>query len=84
MLKPEGLLSYSGHSLQYLREHHNNCLDNDKFYPYLVHDIYWETFSLEKLENYTKQARYDIVISGEGEIYIPEYEIVLYCLSRVR
>lgn len=84
VLKPEGLMSYSGHSLQYLREHHNDCLEDGKFYPYLEHDIYWETFSLEELENYTKKAGYDIVISGEGEIYVPEDGIVLYCLSRVR
>ncbi len=84
VLKPEGLLSYSGHSLQYLREHHNDCLDDDKFYPYLEHDIYWETFSLEELENYAKQTGYDIVMSGEGEIYLPEDGIVLYCLGRLK
>ena len=84
VIKPEGLLSYSGHSLQYLREHYNDCLDGDKFYPYIERDIYWETFSLEELENYSKQAGYDIVIGGEGEIYVPEDGIVLYCLSRVR
>lgn len=84
VLKPEGLLSYSGHSLQYLRKNYNYCLDGDKFYPYIERDIYWETFSLEELENYTKRAGYDIVMSGEGEIYVPEDGIVLYCLSKVQ
>lgn len=84
VLKREGLLSYSGHSLQYLREHHNDCLVDDKFYPYLEHDIYWETFSLEELENYAKWVGCDHVISGEGKIYVPEDGIVLYCLGRVQ
>jgi ubiquinone/menaquinone biosynthesis C-methylase UbiE len=84
VLRPKGLLSYSGHSLQYLREHHNDCLDGDKFYPYIERDIYWETFSIEELENYAKQAGYDNVMSGEGEIYVPEDGIVLYCLSKAQ
>jgi len=83
VLKPEGLLSYSGHSLQYLKKNYNHCLDDNKFYPYIERDIYWETFSLGELENYTKRAGYDIVMSGEGEIYVPEDGIVLYCLSKV-
>lgn len=84
VLKPGGSLSFSGHSLQYIREHYNDCLEDDKFYPYLERDIYWETFSLEGLENYAKHACFDVMISGEGEIYVPENGIVLYCLSRVR
>jgi len=84
VLRPKGLLSYSGHSLQYLREYHKECLDDDKFYPYIEREIYWETFSLEELENDAKQTGYDIVMSGEGEIYVPEDGIVLYCLCRLK
>lgn len=84
VLRPKGLLSYSGRSLQYLREHHNDCLDGDKFYPYIERDIYWEIFSIEELENYAKQAGYDNVMSEEGEIYVPEDGIVLYCLSKAQ
>lgn len=84
VLKPEGLLSYSGHSLQYLRKHYNYCLNDDKFYPYIERDIYWETFSQEELESYAKQVGFDILMSGEGEIYTPEDGIVLYCLSKAR
>lgn len=84
VLKHQGLLCYSGHSLKYLRENYNGCLDGNKFYPYLERDIYWEAFSLEELEDYAKKAGYDIVKSGEGEIYKPEDGIVLYCLSRVK
>ncbi|BCN29160.1 class I SAM-dependent methyltransferase [Anaeromicropila herbilytica] len=84
VLRPKGLLSYSGHSLQYLREHYKDCLDVDKFYPYIEREIYWETFLLEELENYAKQTGYDIVMSGEGEIYVPEDGIILYCLSRLK
>jgi ubiquinone/menaquinone biosynthesis C-methylase UbiE len=84
VLKPGGILSYSGHSLQYIRKHYNDCLEDDKFYPYIERGICWETFSLEELENYAKQAGFDVVMSGEGEIYVPEDGIVLYCLSKMR
>ncbi len=82
VLKPGGLLSYSGHSLQYIRKNHNNCLEGNKFYPYIEHSIYWETFSLDELENYAKRAGFTITMSGEGEIYVPEDGIVLYCLCK--
>ncbi len=84
VLRPGGILSYSGHSLQYTRKHYNCCLEDNRFYPYVERDIYWETFSLEELENYAKQAGFDVVMSGEGEIYVPEDGIVLYCLNKVR
>lgn len=58
------MLSYSGHSLQYIRAHYNDCLEGNKFYPYKQRDIYWETFSLEELEYYAKQAGFDVVMSG--------------------
>ncbi|SFR71995.1 class I SAM-dependent methyltransferase [Anaeromicropila populeti] len=60
------------------------CDSRVRFYPYIEHVIYWETFSLEELENYAKQTGYDIVMSGEGEIYVPEDGIVLYCLCRLK
>ena len=84
VLKPGGVLSYSGHSLQYIRKYHNYCLKDDKFYPYIERDIYWETFSLEELEDYAKRVGFDVVMSGEGEIYVPEDGIVLFCVSKVR
>ncbi|MDF2543013.1 MAG: putative methylase [Herbinix sp.] len=82
VLKPGGLFSYSGHDLKYIREHYDYCLDDDKFYPYQERDIYWETFSLEELVNYTKQNDFNILMSGQGEIYVPEDGVVLYCLCQ--
>jgi ubiquinone/menaquinone biosynthesis C-methylase UbiE len=82
VLKPGGLFSYSGHYLQYIMDHYDYCLDGAKFYPYKERGIYWETFSLEELENYAKQAAFNVLMSGEGEIYVPEDGIILYCLCK--
>jgi ubiquinone/menaquinone biosynthesis C-methylase UbiE len=82
VLKPEGMLSYSGHSLQYISEHYKDYLEGNKFYPYKGRDIYWETFTLEELEKYASQASFKILRSGEGEIYKPEDGIILYCLTK--
>ena len=82
VLKPGGLFSFSGHFLQYIMDHHDYCLNGTKFYPYKDQDIYWETFSLEELENYAKQAAFDVLMSGEGEIYVPEDGIILHCLCK--
>ena len=60
-------------------DNYDYCLDGTKFYPYKDQGIYWETFSLEELENYAKQATFDVLMSGEGEIYVPEDGIVLHC-----
>lgn len=84
VLKPEGLLSYSGHSLQYIKAHYNNCLEGNKFYPYKERNIYWEAFSLEELEKYAKQVSFEILLSGEGEIYVPTDGIILHCLCKTR
>ena len=80
VLKPRGLLSYSGHSQLYLEEHYDHCLNGIKFYPYRERSIYWESFTLEQLENYARQAGFHILLSGEGEIYVPEDGVILHCL----
>lgn len=82
VLKPGGLLSYSGHSLEYIKEHHNYCLDGTKFFPYKEKSIYWEVFTLKELENYATEADFEILMSGEGEIYAPEDGKILHCLCR--
>ncbi|HCM12994.1 MAG TPA: class I SAM-dependent methyltransferase [Lachnospiraceae bacterium] len=81
-MKPGGLFSYSGHSLQYIRDHYDCCLEAAKFYPYKDRSIYWETFSLEELENYATQVDFNILMTGEGEIYVPEDGIILHCLCK--
>jgi SAM-dependent methyltransferase len=82
VLKPGGLLSYSGHSLQYIRTHYSNFHEGNKFYPYKKREIYWEIFSLEELEYYAKCAGFEVMTSGEGEIYVPEDGIILHCLCK--
>lgn len=82
VLKPKGLLSYSGHSLQYIREHYNDYLEGNKFYPYKERSIYWEAFTLEEMEIYAKTASFEVLLSGEGEIYEPEDGIILHCLCK--
>jgi ubiquinone/menaquinone biosynthesis C-methylase UbiE len=82
VLKPGGLFCYSGHSLQYISEHYSYCLEEKRFYPYKDRSIYWETFSPEELQYYAREARFQIIISGEGEIYVPEDGIILYCLCK--
>lgn len=84
VLKPGGLFSYSGHHMQYISKHYNSCLEGNKFYPYKEREIYWETFSLEELENHAKHAAFDVLMSGEGEIYAPEDGIILHCLCEKR
>ncbi|SHO43670.1 class I SAM-dependent methyltransferase [Anaerocolumna xylanovorans] len=82
VLKSGGLFSYSGHYMQYIMKHYDYCLEENKFYPYKERDIYWETFSREELENYAKQAAFDVLMSGEGEICVPEDGVILYCLCK--
>lgn len=82
VLKQGGLISYSGHSLQYISEHYNGYLKGNKFYPYNEGNIYWETFTLEELEAYAKKVSFEILLSGRGEIYVPEDGTILHCLCK--
>lgn len=82
ILQQGGLLSYSGHHLQYINEYYNDFRVGTKFYPYTDQKIYWEAFTQEELESYAKKASFEILLSGEGEIYIPEDGTILQCLCK--
>jgi SAM-dependent methyltransferase len=82
VLAPGGLLSFSGHDREYLAEHYPNCLDGDRFFPFLDRRIWWEAFGADELAQWAARAGFAVLTHGQGAIYAPEDGVVLTCLCR--
>ena len=82
VLKNDGLVSFSAHDFNYLTEHHPDCLEGRKFYPYANAEIYWETFELPELARFADRAGLNVILCEKGKIYRPEDGTVLHCLCR--
>ena len=82
VLKKDGLVSFSAHDYRYLREHHPDCLEGRKFYPYANAEIYWEAFEAPEIIRFADGAGLEVVLYGKGKIYKPEDGTVLHCLCR--
>lgn len=84
VLKTGGLLSFSTHDYNYLKENHPNCLKGHKFFPYAKGDIYWESFEANDLIQFANKADMEVILCEKGKIYIPEDGTVLHCLCSKR
>ena len=82
VLRKGGLVSFSAHDCRYLQQHHPDCLEGRKFYPYAGADIFWETFKAPELVRFAEQAGLEVVLCEKGNIYRPEDGTVLHCLCR--
>ena len=80
VLKDNGILSFSGHDYDYLRQNYIQCLDGNKFFPYINKEIHWGTFTQSELSDYAKKANYTVHQCGEGEIYKPEDGTIIHCV----
>lgn len=82
ILKKGGLLSFSTHDVNYLKENYPNCLDGQKFFPFANADIYWEAFESDDLIQFANRAGMELVLCEKGNIYKPEDGTILHCLCR--
>jgi ubiquinone/menaquinone biosynthesis C-methylase UbiE len=82
VLKKGGLVSFSAHDYRYLEEHHPDCLQGRKFYPYANAHIYWEAFEAPELIGFADRAGLEVILYEKGRIYKPEDGTVLHCLCR--
>lgn len=82
VLKDGGVLSFSGHDYEYIKEHYLKYTDGRKFYPYANTELYWETFTIDELNEYAVKAGFTVITCGRGEIYRPEDGVVLHCVCR--
>lgn len=82
ILKKGGLLSFSTHDYNYLKDNYPNCLNEQKFYPFANADIYWEAFEQNDLIRFAEQAGMEVILCEKGSIYRPEDGTILHCLCR--
>ncbi|HOA90202.1 MAG: class I SAM-dependent methyltransferase [Bacillota bacterium] len=82
VLKENGLISFSGHDYEYLKDHYRAQLVERRFYPYPGAEIYWEAFLPQELSKHAEEAGFSVVLCERGEIYKREDGVVLHCLAR--
>lgn len=82
VLKQGGLLSFSTHDWEYLKENYPHCLFDNKFYPFLNGNIYWEAFRISEITSLVEQADMELLFCGKGHIYSKEDGTILHCLCK--
>lgn len=82
VLNKNGLLIFSGHDSDYLKENYPDRLDGHRFFAYNDTSIYWETFHADELSEYAEASGFETIKCGSGEIYRPEDGTVLYCICK--
>ena len=82
VLVPGGLLSFSGHDREFLRDKYPDFLEGDRFFPFADRSVWWETFEPDVLADRASIAGFEVLAHGRGAIYTPEDGVVLTCLCR--
>ena len=80
VLKPGGLLSFSGHDREYQRARIPQYLKGRRFYPFADTGLYYESFTPDELRRAALQAGFRVLACGRGQVYTEADGTVLHCL----
>jgi len=83
VLKPGGLLSFSGHDLAYQQAHCAAYLRGRRFYPFAATDLYYESFTIDELRCAARQAGFQVLACERGLVYTEADGTVLHCLCKL-
>ena len=80
VLKKNGIISFSGHSLEFVQQNHPKYVDGKKFYAIADTDCYWELFTINEIKLLAERAGFTVLDCKEGKIYnYAEYNPILHC-----
>lgn len=82
VLKKDGIISFSGHDLEYLEFNYPHCLSDKKFFPYYDRSIYWETFTMDEMKELAQKSGFDILNCQRGKIYRDEDGTIIHCVCK--
>lgn len=82
VLRPEGMLSFSGHDRLYLAENYAQYLKGTRFYAYDSASCYWESFTMDELKGAAVKAGFTIIDCQRGLVYTEEDGTILHCTCR--
>jgi ubiquinone/menaquinone biosynthesis C-methylase UbiE len=67
VLKENGILCFSTHDREYVKDKYGQFTDGDKFYPYADSNCYWKLFTLEELKEIVVGAGLDVLFCGKSK-----------------
>jgi len=82
VLRPGGILSFSGHDLECQRAHFAQYLGGRRFYPFAGTDLYYEAFTLDGLRGAAERAGFQVLACERGEAYTQADGTILHCLCK--
>lgn len=81
VLKSTGYFCFSAHSLDYVKRHHAQYTDGNKFYAYADTDCYWELFTPDALSAICKDAGFNVIECYSSlELSSDDQDHVLVCV----
>jgi len=82
VLRPGGLLSFSGHDREYQQLHCAEYLEGRRFYPFAETDLYYESFVIGELRGAAQQAGFEVLTCERGSVFTEADGTVLHCLCK--
>lgn len=82
VLKNNGVLSFSGHDINFLEKSYPQCLDGRKFFAYADTDCYWETFTINEMTALAQKTGFTVMECKRGMVYKEEDGPILYCVCK--
>lgn len=82
VLRPGGLLSFSGHSLEHCAANHVDCVDGADFYPFGRQSCKWHLFTLQEFRGLCAQAGL-CAIECCDSVSLGWDQVVLVCVCKL-
>ena len=82
VLRPGGLLSFSGHDREYQQAHAAQFLQGRHFYPFAETDLYYESFTMDELSGAAERAGFQVLACKRGLVYNEADGTILHCLCK--
>lgn len=83
VLKKGGIISFSGHYYDYVKETYPQYTDGKKAFLYADTDCYWELFTPEELTLLAQKAGFDPLVCENTLLYNPDMNgQVLHCVAK--
>lgn len=82
VLKPDGIISFSGHDRECLELNYAQYLEGKKFFPFVDHSIYWEIFTIDEMKELAQKSGFSILACQRGNLRREQDGTILHCVCK--
>ena len=83
VLKSKGILCFSVHDYNFIKEKFNKYTKGNRFYPYFESKCYWKLFTIDETKEMVMNAGFDILFCGRAnELIDIDDTNVLVCICK--